>query len=76
MTGSRAHDVRLPDEPFDLMAELERFGDVGNSVIPENITSLMDQATEELLESRLADKVVRAGSMTPGSVCRTSPVIG
>ena len=63
MAGSREHDVHLPDEPFSLLAELERFR---NSVIPENITSLMDQATGELIESRLADQVVRVGSMAPG----------
>jgi hypothetical protein len=66
MAGSRGHDVRLPGEPFNLMAELERFRNMRNSVVPENMTSLMDQATEELIESRLADQVVRVGSMAPG----------
>jgi peroxiredoxin len=66
MAGSRGHDVHLPDEPFDLMAELERFRNMRNSVIPENITSLMDRATRELIESGLADQVIRVGSMAPG----------
>jgi hypothetical protein len=66
MAGSRGHDVCLPGEPFNLMAELERFRNMRNSVVPENMTSLMDQATEELIESRLADQVVRVGSMAPG----------
>jgi peroxiredoxin len=66
MAGSRGHDVRFPDEPFDLMAELERFRNMRNSVIPESITSLMDQATGELIKSGLAGQVIPVGGMAPG----------
>jgi hypothetical protein len=37
MAGSREREVHLPDEPFSLLAELERFRNMRNSVIPENI---------------------------------------
>jgi peroxiredoxin len=66
MASADEHDVHLPAGPFELMAELGRFRNMRDDVIPATITSLMDTATEELVEGKLADQVVGVGSEAPG----------
>ena len=66
MASADEHGVDVPAGPFELMAELERFRIMRNDVIPATITSLMDTATGELVEAKLADQVVSVGSEAPG----------
>lgn len=66
MAGTDGHDVQLPDKPFDLIEELSRFRNMRDDVIPADFTRLMDKATAELIESKLADQVVGVGSEAPG----------
>jgi peroxiredoxin len=66
MAGTDGHDIQLPDKPFDLIEELSRFRNMRDAVIPADFTRLMDKATAELIESKLADQVVGVGSEAPG----------
>jgi peroxiredoxin len=66
MAGTDGHDTDLPMNPFDLMKELKRYRDMRDDVIPADITSLMDKATDEIIESKLASRVVRVDSKAPG----------
>ena len=65
MADTDGHDIDLPVKPFDLTQELGRLRNM-RSVIPADITRLMDKATAELIQSKLADQVVGVGSEAPG----------
>jgi peroxiredoxin len=66
MADTDGHDVDLPVAPFDLIQELDRFRNMRDDVIPADITRLMDKATAELIQSKLADQVAGVGSEAPG----------
>ena len=66
MADTDGHDIALPVKPFDLIQELDRFRNMRDDVIPADITRLMDKATAELIQSKLADQVVGVGSEAPG----------
>jgi peroxiredoxin len=66
MAATDGHNIDLPVKPFDLIRELDRFRSMRDDVIPADITRLMDKATAELIQSKLADQVVGMGSEAPG----------
>ena len=59
------HDIELPADPFDLIQELDLFRNMRDDVTPADITRLMDKATAELIQSKLADQIVGVGSEAP-----------
>jgi peroxiredoxin len=66
MISTDWHDIDLPVTPFDLMEELGRFRNMRDDVIPADVVRLMDKATEELIQSKLADQVTGVGREASG----------
>jgi peroxiredoxin len=66
MADTDGHDIDLPVKPLDLIRELDRFRNMRDDVIPAELARLMDKATAELVQSKLADQVVGVGSEAPG----------
>jgi peroxiredoxin len=56
----------LPEEPFELLAELERWREMRDSEVPAGLVARMDRATEELAQSQVTDHVAQVGSVAPG----------
>lgn len=55
----------IPQGDFDVAAEMLRFRELRNAVMPPDLLAAIDAATAELIDSHVADHVVSVGEAAP-----------